>query len=200
MATTPETTTSLAAKSPQTSTSNDDGLTDTTFRGLANLIKLLPTGTVFIYQFLNPVLTNNGQCQAVNKYLSSILFVLCGFSCFLSSFTDSYQGSDGRTHYGFATPSGFYPAIAAESVDLKSYRLQLADFVHASLSLVVFTVLALLDGNTVRCFYPSFESSQKALIMAVPPVLGTVAGVVFMIFPTTRHGIGYRPIKDSNKP
>ncbi|KAJ6771057.1 PROTEIN DMP3 [Salix koriyanagi] len=74
-----------------------------TFSGVGNLIKLLPTGTVFLFQFLNPVVTNNGSCHAVNKYLSGILIGLCGFSCCFSCFTDSYKGSDGLTHYGIAT-------------------------------------------------------------------------------------------------
>ena len=71
-----------------------------TLTGFGNLIKLLPTGTVFLYQFLNPVLTNNGNCHVSNKYMSGALIGLCGLSCFFSSFTDSYTGTDGMTHYG----------------------------------------------------------------------------------------------------
>uniref|UniRef100_A0A6N2MW12 DUF679 domain membrane protein 2 n=1 Tax=Salix viminalis TaxID=40686 RepID=A0A6N2MW12_SALVM len=161
-----------------------------TFSGVGNLIKLLPTGTVFLFQFLNPVVTNNGRCHAVNKYLSGILIGLCGFSCCFSCFTDSYKGSDGLTHYGIATMKGLWPS-SGSSVDLSSYKLRVGDFAHAFFSLIVFSVVSLLDSNTVECFYPSFESTEKVLLMVLPPVIGAVSGTVFMLFPNRRHGIGY---------
>ncbi|KAL2469983.1 DUF679 domain membrane protein 2 [Abeliophyllum distichum] len=160
-----------------------------TFTGIGNLIKLLPTGTVFMFQFLNPVLTNNGQCHTVNKYLSGILIVVSAFSCCFASFTDSYEDSQGISHYGIATNKGLWPNSTSQ--DLSSYRLRFGDFVHALFSLIVFSVVALLDANSVECFYPSFESTQKVLLMALPPVIGAVSGSVFVMFPNTRHGIGY---------
>ncbi|CAI9118664.1 OLC1v1020260C1 [Oldenlandia corymbosa var. corymbosa] len=166
-----------------------------TFTGLGNLIRLLPTGTVFFYQFLNPILTNNGSCSSTNKIFSSLLFALCGLSCFFSTFTDSYKDDQGNLHYGIATFKGFWPTSSdpssTTSIDFSSYKLQLGDFIHAFLSLIVFCVLSLLDSNTVHCFYPSFESSQKALMMALPPVIGSVAATVFTTFPMKRRGIGY---------
>lgn len=166
---------------------------DKTLTSIGNLIKLLPTGTVFIYQFLNPVLTNNGKCHTVNKYLSGALIGLCSFSCCFSSFTDSYTDSDGNTHYGIVTKNGLWPSGKGKNYDedLSKYRLRIGDFVHAFSSLVVFLVLSLLDTNTVECFYPSFESTEKVLLMVLPPVLGAMAGTVFMVFPNKRHGIGY---------
>ncbi|KAK9020128.1 hypothetical protein V6N11_054621 [Hibiscus sabdariffa] len=83
-----------------TSLSPNSSISGKTFSGFGNLVKLLPTGTVFIFQFLNPVLTNTGQCSIANKVLTSILIALCGFSCAFSCFTDSYRGSDGLVHYG----------------------------------------------------------------------------------------------------
>ncbi|KAM7257010.1 hypothetical protein ACFE04_012751 [Oxalis oulophora] len=173
-------------------------LKDRTLTGLGNLIKLLPTGTVFIFQFLNPVLTNNGHCLTFNKYFSAILIALCGFSCAFASFTDSYLGSDGMIHYGVATVKGMYPSPASDNVDLANYKLRTGDFVHAFFSVIVFAVVALLDPNTVGCFYPAFESAQKVLCMLLPPVIGAVAGVVFMMFPNKRHGIGYPSNNDSS--
>ncbi|KAH6808807.1 transmembrane protein [Perilla frutescens var. frutescens] len=160
-----------------------------TLSGVGNLIKLLPTGTVFVFQFLNPVLTNNGQCHAINKYLTSFLIAACGVSCCFASFTDSYTDSDGVVHYAVTTAKGLWPSSSTE--DLSSYKLRFADFVHAFFSLVVFAVVSLLDPNTVECFYPSFESAQKALLMAMPPVIGAISGAVFVWFPNKRHGIGY---------
>ncbi|KAL9687119.1 hypothetical protein QQ045_031515 [Rhodiola kirilowii] len=159
------------------------------FTGLGNLIKLLPTGTVFLFQFLNPILTNNGNCHVVNKVLSAVLLVICAFSCCFASFTDSYKASHGTYRYGIATSTGLWPN--PENVDLKSYKLRFGDFMHAALSLIVFAVLSLLDMNTVECYYPEFEKQQKVLMMGLPAVIGALAGVVFMIFPSTRHGIGY---------
>ncbi|XP_030540863.1 protein DMP2-like [Rhodamnia argentea] len=162
------------------------------FNGLGNLIRHLPTGTVFLYQFLSPVLTNNSQCRPINKYLSALLIGVCGLSCSLACFTDSYKGSDGETHYGFASAKGLWPSSSSgDSVDLSKYKLRFGDFVHAFFSVIVFAVLVLLDTNTMRCFYPSFENTEKTLLMILPTMIGTAAGAVFMLFPTTRHGIGY---------
>lgn len=170
-----------------------------TFSGVGNLVKLLPTGTVFLFQFLSPVLTNSGHCNTINKYLSGILLAACGFSCAFSSFTDSYTGSDGQSHYGVVTAKGLWPSPASESVDLSAYKLRFGDFVHAFFSVVVFAVLGLLDTNIVQCFYPEFESSQKILMQVLPPVMGVVSGTVFMIFPSNRHGIGYPTSSDDNE-
>ncbi|KAM1387791.1 hypothetical protein ACFX2I_015994 [Malus domestica] len=182
--------TSSSYKSKTTTTTNKS-VKDKTLTGAGNLIKLLPTGTVFLFQFLNPVLTNNGKCTAVNKYLSAILIGVCGFSCCFSSFTDSYEGSDGQTHYGVATCKGLWPSTSSNSVDLSAYKLRFGDFVHAFFSLIVFAVVSLLDANTVRCYYPGFESTEKVLLQVLHPVIGAIAGTVFVMFPNKRHGIGY---------
>ncbi|XP_039162063.1 protein DMP2-like [Eucalyptus grandis] len=159
------------------------------FNGLGNLIRLLPTGTVFLFQFLNPVLTNNGKCHTVNQYLSAILIGVCGFSSCFACFTDSYKGMLGLTYYGIATTKGLWPG--SSSVDLSSYKLRFSDFVHGFMVVIIFAVLVLLDTNTMMCFYPSFENRERTLTMALPPVVGAVSGVVFALFPTKRHGIGY---------
>ncbi|KAG6597481.1 Protein DMP2, partial [Cucurbita argyrosperma subsp. sororia] len=128
--------------------------TEKTLTGVGNLIRLLPTGTVFLFQFLSPILTNSGQCEPINKSLSLILILFCGLSCFLSSFTDSYTGDDGALHWGFATASGMWPSPESKKEDLSPYKLRAGDFV-------------------------------------LPPVVGAVSSVVFVMFPNTRHGIGY---------
>ncbi|KAL2526359.1 DUF679 domain membrane protein 2 [Abeliophyllum distichum] len=161
--------------------------------GAGNFIRLLPSGTVFIYQFLNPLITNNGKCHTINKYLSSILISLCGLSCFFATFTDSYTDSQGNTHYGIVTRKGMWVLDDnASSQDLSSYRLQLSDFVHALFSVIVFAVVVLLNPNSVECFLPSsFQSTQKNLLTVMPVVIGAVSGSVFVTFPCSRHGLGY---------
>ncbi|KAL3634609.1 Protein dmp2 [Castilleja foliolosa] len=175
-------------------------LTRSTLTGIGNLIKLLPTGTVFLFQFLNPLLTNNGKCHTVNKYLSSILITLCSFSCCFASFTDSYTDSQGNVHYGIATRKGLWPNSSPDdssTKDLSKYKLRFGDFVHGFFALVVFGVVSLLDPNSVECFYPSFESTQKVLLMVLPPAIGTIASSIFVMFPNNRHGIGYPFSQDS---
>ncbi|XP_052190754.1 protein DMP2-like [Diospyros lotus] len=174
----------------KTRTSSNSSMKDKTFSSLGSLIRLLPTGTVFLYQFLNPLLTNNGHCSPANKYLSTALIATCGLSCFLSTFTDSYADSAGAIHYAIATFTGLWPA-SPPPANVSSYKLRPGDFVHAFFSLIVFAVVSLLDSNTVRCFYPSFESTGKVLLMVLPPAIGAVSASVFMLFPNKRHGIGY---------
>ncbi|KAJ0979674.1 hypothetical protein J5N97_015148 [Dioscorea zingiberensis] len=166
---------------------------DVTFKGFADLIKLLPTGTVFMFQFLNPLLTNTGHCHTFNKYLSAALLSICGFSCCFSSFTDSYKGSDGRVYYGIVTKKGLWSFSDpnASSMDFSKYKLRFGDFAHSSLALVVFAVIALLDSNTVSCFYPALETEEKTMMTVLPTVIGGLASFVFMLFPNNRHGIGY---------
>ncbi|XP_010938910.2 protein DMP2-like [Elaeis guineensis] len=168
---------------------------DRAFKGVADLMKLLPSGTVFLFQFLNPLLTNAGHCHTVNKYLSGALLAICGFSCCFSSFSDSYIGSDGKVYHGLVTKDGLWSFSDpnASSKVLSKYKLRYGDFVHAFLSLIVLAVIALLDGNIVSCFYPSFESEEKTLLMVLPTVVGGLASSAFMIFFNNRHGIGNAP-------
>ncbi|XP_020225510.1 protein DMP2 [Cajanus cajan] len=175
-------------------------VTNTALSAVGNFIKLLPTGTVFVFQFLNPVLSNSGECNATYKCLSVMLLVACAFSCVFSSFTDSYTGTDNQRHYAIVTSKGLWPSSVppANTVDLSGYRLKFGDFVHAALSLLVFAVLALLDTNTVRCLYPGFESTQKILLQVLPTVVGVLAGGNFVISPSKRHGIGYPLTSDPN--
>nr|XP_023898081.1 protein DMP2-like [Quercus suber]POE53824.1 hypothetical protein CFP56_66353 [Quercus suber] len=146
---------------------------DNTLSGLGKVNRLLPSGTVFLYQFLSPVLSNNGHCSTTTicKYLTAILVAVCGLSCFFSSFTDSYVGDDGKTHYGVVTSKGLWTLEdgVVTSKDLRTsedsknsdYMLQLGDFVHGLLSLAAFGVLVLLDHKTVGCFYPVSAALEK---------------------------------------
>ena len=94
---------------------------------------------------------------------------------------------------GIATFKGIWPTTSSGSANTSSYKIRPGDFVHAMFSLIVFGVVSLLDSNTVDCFYPSFESNQKAIFMALPPAIGAISSAVFVLFPNTRHGIGYPP-------
>ncbi|KAB1214135.1 hypothetical protein CJ030_MR5G027250 [Morella rubra] len=171
--------------------SSQKSIKEQTLSSLGNLVRLLPTGTVFTYQFLSPLLSNYGHCKTVNKYMTGILLGMCGLSCFFSTFTDSYVGDDKKTHYGIATKKGIWPSPESKNVDLSTYRLRLADFVHAFFAVMVFAVVVVLDQNTVGCFYPISDSTEKTLLKVLPTIVGGWSSVVFMIFPNKRHGIGY---------
>ncbi|KAK6913838.1 Protein DMP [Dillenia turbinata] len=167
-------------------------ISEKSLAGVAKILKLLPTGTVFLFQFLGPVITNNGKCQTVNKYLTGFLLSVCGMSCFFSSYTDSYKGGDGKTHYGIVTFKGLRPSPKNETlIDLSQHKLRLGDFVHASFAVIVFAGVVVLDPDTIRCFYPSLAYDQKTLLKVLPPAVGSVSGVVFMLFSNKRHYIGY---------
>ncbi|XP_023518280.1 protein DMP4-like [Cucurbita pepo subsp. pepo] len=165
-----------------------------TFQGTAHLANLLPTGTVLAFQLLSPIFTNEGNCDSVSRYLASALVGFCGLSCFLMSFTDSFRDSQGNVCYGFATFRGLW--VIDGSVDLPDvaaakYRVRFIDFLHAFMSILVFCAVALFDENVVNCFYPSPSNAAKEILTSLPVGIGVVCSMLFVLFPTRRHGIGF---------
>jgi hypothetical protein len=57
----------------------------------------------------------------------------------------------------------------------------------------------LLDTNTVKCFYPVTESTQKTMLSVVPAVVGAVCSVLIPLYPCKRHGIGYPSTMSSSQ-
>ncbi|KAL5571829.1 hypothetical protein UlMin_021426 [Ulmus minor] len=167
---------------------------------LLNLNKLLPTGITFLFQLINPLLTNyDNTCTVLNKTLETLLIVLCSFVCCFVSFTDSYTGSDGKTHYAIVTPKGLWPSssLNSYSLDLSKFKLCFRDFVHAFISVMVFANFALLDPKMVRCFYPHFESTHNILLLVLTTILRLLLVVVSFIYPNNRHGIDCPQLEDS---
>jgi hypothetical protein len=173
------------------------GMADATFKSIADVLKLLPTATVILYGVLNPIVTNTGDCHLGNKVATAVLLPLLAFFCAFSTFTDSYAGADGKVKYGLVTPRGMLPfsdndGAESRGRDFSGYRLRLADFVHAAFAVAVFAAVALLaDANTVKCFYPALLEQQQKVVMALPVAVGALASVIFAVFPSTRHGVGY---------
>ncbi|KAI4972354.1 hypothetical protein ZWY2020_003279 [Hordeum vulgare] len=162
----------------------------------ASLANLLPTGTVLAFQLLAPAFTNHGACDATTALLTRILLAVLALSCLLASFTDSLKGPDGRVYYGVATLRGLwlldYPPGAPTPRDTARYRLAPIDAVHAALSVAVFGVVAARDKNVVRCFYgPSPARETEEVLDIVPLGVGVLCSLLFVAFPTRRHGIGY---------
>ena len=65
------------------------------------------------------------------------------------------------------------------------------DFFHGFLSMVVFGTVALFDQNVVKCFYPVPSKAVTELLATVPVAVGVVCSLLFLCFPTRRHGIGF---------
>lgn len=169
-----------------------------TFQSTAHLANLLPTGTVMAFQLLAPVFTNQGECDPVSRTMTSVLIALCGLSSILLSFTDSFKDNEGKIYYGFATFNGLWvldgPATLPPQLAAK-YRLRFVDFIHAFMSVLVFAAIALFDKNTVQCFYPTPSKETREILTALPVGIGVICSMMFVAFPTQRHGIGF-PLTD----
>ncbi|XP_010245585.1 PREDICTED: uncharacterized protein LOC104589093 [Nelumbo nucifera] len=165
-----------------------------TFKSTAHLANLLPTGTVLAFQLLAPILTNQGQCDIVGRYMTSSLVALCGFSCLLLSFTDSFRDGNGDVRYGIATFRGLWVIDGSCTISPEmaaGYRIKFIDFMHAFMSILVFAAVALFDQNVVDCFYPAPSDETKELLTVLPVEIGVICSMLFVVFPTKRHGIGF---------
>ncbi|KVI01663.1 protein DMP3-like [Cynara cardunculus var. scolymus] len=169
-----------------------------TLASTAQLANLLPTGTLLALQTVAPIFTNHGSCDTVTRPLTAILIGFLTVACFLASFTDSFKSSDGRIFYGFATSKGMWvfdsqaaEASASGLPDLRKYRLTAVDWIHAFVSAFVLVTVAMRDRSVVSCFYPRPSHEAEEVLNIVPLGLSLVCSLVFVIFPSKRHGIGY---------
>ncbi|KAL7589252.1 hypothetical protein Lser_V15G40567 [Lactuca serriola] len=166
-----------------------------TFKITAHLANLLPTGTVLTFQILAPVFTHEGKCRTqFNQILTLILLFLCGISCFVLSFSDSFRDKNGKVFYGVATLSGFWVIDGLTKVPREmtsEYKMRFIDVFHGFLSLVVFVAVAGVDKNVVNCFYPKPSEVMEEILSTLPIGVGVVCSLLFAAFPTTRHGIGF---------
>ena len=165
-----------------------------TFQSTAHLANLLPTGSVLAFQLLLPIFTNQGICDPISRFMTATLVTLCGVSCFILSFTDSFRDKKGNICYGFATTKGFWvidgsatlsPEVAA------NYRLRSIDFMHALMSILVFVAVALFDENVVSCFFPTPSDETQEILTRLPVGIGVISSMLFVALPTKRHGIGF---------
>ncbi|KAL6620683.1 hypothetical protein ACP70R_035822 [Stipagrostis hirtigluma subsp. patula] len=165
-----------------------------TYQSTAHLAKLLPTGTVLAFQLLSPVVTARGHCLRSNRAMAAALLALCALSCFVLSFTDSFRDAAGAVRYGFATRGGLWVIDGGAALDPRAaagYRLRFLDFLHAAMSVMVFAAVALFDQNVVACFCPVPSEDARQVLTVLPIAIGVVGSMLFVTFPTTRHGIGF---------
>ncbi|KAF8676077.1 hypothetical protein HU200_047582 [Digitaria exilis] len=179
---------------------------DKTLASVANLAKLLPTGTALAFQSLSPSFTNRGACLPSNRYLTAALLYLCVLSCVFFSFTDSFVGGDGKLYYGVATAKGFlvfnYSGDTGDDAadaerrgrafgNLRRLRIRWVDYVHAVFSAVVFLTVAFSDTAVQSCFFPDSGRNVNQLLTNLPLGAGFFSTMVFLVFPTTRKGVDY---------
>lgn len=74
---------------------------------------------------------------------------------------------------------------------MRKYRVRVIDWVHGVLSVIVFGVMAVRDKNVVSCFYPTTEHETEEILSVAPIGVGLICSLLFVAFPTRRHGIGY---------
>ena len=112
------------------------------------------------------------------------------------------KASDGRVYHGLATFKGMwvydYPDPSGSGLpDLSKYKVRLIDWVHAVLSVLVFGSVALRDKNVLSCFYPKPGHETQEVLDIVPLGVGIICSFLFVVFPTSRQGIGY-PVTPGN--
>ncbi|XP_028761653.1 protein DMP7-like [Neltuma alba] len=111
-----------------------------TFKNTANLSNLLPTGSVLSFQILSPVVTHQGQCKThTSQTMTACLLAICGISCFLLSFTDSFRDERGKVRYGVASLNGLWVidgSVKLSAEEAAKFRLKLIDFFHACASIL----------------------------------------------------------------
>ncbi|XP_055961456.1 protein DMP4-like [Mercurialis annua] len=165
-----------------------------TFLSTAHLANNLPTGTVLAYQLLAPIFSNQGKCDSVSRIMTAGLVTICGLSCLLSNFTDSFRDKKGKVCYGLATINGLWVIDASATLppELAAYyKLRFIDFMHAIMSALVFAALVLFDQNTMNCFCPTPTAEKREIFTKLPVGIGMISSMLFLVFPTTRHGIGF---------
>lgn len=173
--------------------------TDKVLSVSANLAQLLPTGSVLAFQSLSASFTNQGECYRSNFWLSLSLVIFLTASCIFFAFTDSiiYKG---KVYYGVAMPDRLnlfnlskkeekelFPDLHP---DLRKRCLKTLDWVHAFFTAVVFLTVAASDVGLQRCFFPHASEDAKQLLKNMNLGMTVLSSFVFMIFPTTRSGIG----------
>ncbi|CAK9158953.1 unnamed protein product [Ilex paraguariensis] len=169
-----------------------------TLASAGNLASLLPTGTVLAFQALSPLFSNKGTCQLANTYLTASLIGFCVVVCVLSSFTDSFVDSDGKLYFGIATFKGLYifnyDNHEGDKNNIKEelikFKISCIDFIHAFTSLFVFLIFAFSDSDVQNCFFPKGGANENVLLVNLPLGAGVLSSFLFIIFPTTRRGIG----------
>ncbi|KAL3654238.1 hypothetical protein CASFOL_003919 [Castilleja foliolosa] len=157
------------------------------------LANFLPTGTLLTFEMVLPSIYATGECSSVTTHMIYSLLGLCTLSCFFFHFTDSFRGPDGKLYYGFVTPKGLAVFKTGLGVDVPrddKYKVSLSDYVHALMSALVFVAIALSDHRVTGCVFPGHAAELDEVMQSFPLMVGIICSGLFLVFPTTRYGIG----------
>ncbi|OEL32994.1 hypothetical protein BAE44_0005985 [Dichanthelium oligosanthes] len=157
------------------------------------LANFLPTGTLLAFEVVLPAASGDGSCSPVSAAMLRALLALCAASCFLFHFTDSFRAPDGKVYYGVVTPGGlslFRTGLGVEVPREDRYRLAFVDVVHAVMSVLVFAAVTLADYRVSGCLLPSHRKEMDEVMESFPLMVGAVCSGLFLVFPSTRYGIG----------
>ncbi|KAH7282822.1 hypothetical protein KP509_35G048900 [Ceratopteris richardii] len=165
-----------------------------TIQSIGQLSNFLPTGTALVFQFILPIVSENGQCPSTaDIVMTATILGLLAILCFFMSFTDTYIAPDGSRYYGVATPHGLWipdgPHLDASTAT--SYKLCFADFVRGFLSIVVFIASSLFDPDVMGCFHCIVL--PPSLQLSLPISVAFFASLILCVFPSKRHGFDYPP-------
>uniref|UniRef100_A0A0C9RT25 TSA: Wollemia nobilis Ref_Wollemi_Transcript_14239_971 transcribed RNA sequence n=1 Tax=Wollemia nobilis TaxID=56998 RepID=A0A0C9RT25_9CONI len=178
-----------------TSTSSSSDTTtktavNTALSSTSRIAKILPTGILFVFQAFSNLLSNYGNCQKSNKALVAVAVAILGIACFVLSFVDTFtDSSTGKVYYGIATINGIATTSKVKPSNASDYKIKWKDFLHASLAVLVFAVMALTNQNVVQCLYPSAETNVKKVFQVLPIALSGASSVIFLLLPSKRQGI-----------
>ncbi|KAL0898391.1 hypothetical protein Bca101_082352 [Brassica carinata] len=70
------------------------------------------------------------------------------------------------------------------------YKLRVNDFVHAVMSVLVFMAIAFSDRRVTGCLLSGKEKEMDQVMESFPLMVGIVCSALFLVFPTTRYGVG----------
>lgn len=96
-------------------------------------------------------------------------------------------------YYGFVTPKGlavFKTGLGVEVPKDDKYKVGLSDFVHALMSVLVFVAIAFSDHRVTDCVFPGHTKELDEVMQSFPLMVGIICSGLFLVFPTTRYGIG----------
>ncbi|THU50313.1 hypothetical protein C4D60_Mb06t18890 [Musa balbisiana] len=160
------------------------------FIGTTRLHVLLATAIILTFSVFVPLVTDDGECDDLNRWFTAFLVALCAASSVSFTFTNSYRAASGRLYYAVATLRGIraFNGRRKGPPEPGTYRLTWSDLFHASLSLVAFLTIALLHDDVMRCYH---IDRPRKLTNTVPLVIGFLFSVLFVVFPSRRRGTGY---------
>ncbi|KAJ7550707.1 hypothetical protein O6H91_07G113400 [Diphasiastrum complanatum] len=159
------------------------------FGNVVQVTKRMPTGTLLAFNIFQSASLPTGACGLTQKIYTGSLLGFWGIASFVLAFTDSYRAPDGKVYYGIATWSGLWTAqIKLSAKESAPYKLTARDFAHATLSVVVFFVSSLSSDDVVGCFFPGMP---KVVAKSSPALTSLISTLMFIFFPSTRHGIDY---------